>query len=126
MPAAGYRPGQTAVPPPLRTPGVDAVNELPTSDPAPFPMGSVQAVAARSWRMCLREDPVGLLAIPYLIAFPVFAFLTILSELFNEGLKSPNALQRDPTMLGPVLGVLPIVLFARVFGEAWVVTRTDA
>jgi len=98
------------------------VNELPSPDPAPFPIGSVQAVAARSWRMCLREDAVGLLAIPYLIKFPVFAFLTILSELFDK----PDTLTKDPAMLGAIVGALPIVLFAYVFGEAWTVSRTDA
>ena len=98
------------------------MTELPSPDPAPFPIGSVQAVAARSWRMCLYEDPVGLLAIPYLVAFPVFAFLTILSETFAQ----PNALASNPILLGPIFGVLPIVLFARVFGEAWTITRADA
>lgn len=98
------------------------MNELPSVDPAPFPMGSVQAVAARSWRMCLTEDPLGLLAIPYLIAFPVFAFLTIVSELVAQ----PATIPHDPAMLGMVVSVLPIVLFARVFGEAWTTTRTDA
>jgi len=101
-------------------PATDPVRD-PVPDPAPFPMGSVQAVAARTWRMCVREDPVGLLAIPYLIAFPVFAFLTILSELIRQ----PYTLTNEPTVTGAVIGVLPLVLFARVFAEAWTLTRAD-
>jgi hypothetical protein len=93
----------------------------PAIDPAPFPMGSVQAVAARSWRMCLREDPIGLLAIPYLIFFPVYAFQTILSELIGQ----PDTLTREPTIAAPVIGVLPLVFFAYVFGQAWTLTRAD-
>ena len=74
------------------------MNELPSPDPAPFPMGSVQAVAARSWRMCVREDPVGLLAIPYLIAFPVFAFLTILTAAITTSFIERARSQRQAVL----------------------------
>ena len=55
-----------------------------STDDAPFPLGSVQAVASRAWELCLREDPVGLVAIPFVISFPVTVFLTSLSELFRN------------------------------------------
>ena len=93
----------------------------PESD-APFPLGSVQAVASRAWELCLREDPIGLLAIPFLIQFPVYVFLTILGEL----IRHPDELPRETSLVGAVFGVLPLVIFARVFGEAWSLWRSDA
>ena len=53
-------------------------------DDAPFPLGSVQAVTSPPWELCLREDPVGLLVIPFIITFPVSVFLTILGELYRN------------------------------------------
>lgn len=96
-----------------------------TTDDAPFPLGSVQAVASRAWDLCLREDPVGLLAIPFVISFPVTVFLTILGEqVRTSNAAYPPDLSSD--LLGPIFGVLPLVFFARVFGEAWVLWRADA
>lgn len=89
---------------------------------APFPLGSVQAVASRSWELCLREDPVGLLAIPFLIQFPVYVFLTILGEM----IRHPEQLPRETPLLTAILGALPLVIFARVFGESWILWRVDA
>ena len=89
---------------------------------APFPLGSVQAVASRAWDLCLREDPVGLLAIPFLIQFPVYVFLTILGEL----IRHPDELPRDAMLIASVFGVLPLVILARVFGESWILWRADA
>jgi hypothetical protein len=93
-----------------------------TNADAPFPLGSVQAVASRSWELCLREDPVGLVAIPFVISFPVTVFMTILGELFRH----PADMPREASLLTAVLGVLPLVAFARVFSEAWTVWRADA
>jgi hypothetical protein len=39
--------------------------------PAPFPIGSVQGVAARAWELCLRRDRLGLLVVPFIIVCPV-------------------------------------------------------
>lgn len=91
-------------------------------DDAPFPLGSVQAVATRAWELCLREDPVGLLGIPFLISFPVYVFLTILGEL----IRHPESIPEEKSLLGAVFGVLPLVVFARVFGEAWTLWRADS
>jgi len=93
-----------------------------STDDAPFPLGSVQAVASRAWDLCLREDPVGLVAIPFVISFPVTVFLTILSELF----RNPRDLSAEAGLITPIFGVLPLVIFARVFGEAWILWRADA
>jgi hypothetical protein len=93
-----------------------------STDDAPFPLGSVQAVASRAWELCLREDPVGLIAIPFVISFPVTVFLTILGELF----RNPGDLPTEAGLLTPIFGVLPLVIFARVFGEAWTLWRADA
>ena len=92
------------------------------TEDAPFPLGSVQAVASRAWDLCLKEDPVGLLAIPFVISFPVTVFLTILSELFRH----PSQVPQEASLLTAVFGVLPLVIFARVFGEAWILWRADA
>jgi hypothetical protein len=93
-----------------------------TTDDAPFPLGSVQAVASRAWDLCLREDPVGLIAIPFVISFPVTVFLTIL----GEHVRNAPWIATDTSMIAPIFGVLPLVLFARVFGEAWILWRADA
>jgi len=93
-----------------------------STDDAPFPLGSVQAVTSRAWELCLREDPVGLIAIPFVISFPVTVFLTILGELF----RNPGDLTTEGGLITSMFGVLPIVIFARVFGEAWILWRADA
>lgn len=98
------------------------MNASPEPDDAPFPLGSVQAVANRSWELCLRDDPVGLLIIPFIISFPVFVFMTILGEL----VRHPETLSRETSLVTAVIGVLPLVVFARVFGEAWTLWRADA
>lgn len=98
------------------------MNASPQPDDAPFPLGSVQAVASRSWDLCVREDPVGLLVIPFIISFPVYVFLTILGEL----IRHPDELPREASLVTAVFGVLPLVIFARVFGEAWILWRADA
>ncbi len=94
----------------------------PASADAPFPLGSVQAVASLAWRMCLRDDPAGLVLIPFIIFFPVWAFLTLIGEV----LVSLRLFGPDAALLSAVLGVLPLVIFARVFGEAWILVRADA
>jgi hypothetical protein len=93
-----------------------------STDDAPFPLGSVQAVASRAWELCLREDPVGLLAIPSVIFFPVTVFLTI----FGEYIRNLPEIPGDATLITPIVGVLPLVFFARVFGESWILWRADA
>jgi len=92
------------------------------TDDAPFPLGSVQAVASRAWELCLREDPVGLVVIPFVISFPVTVFLVILGELF----RNPGQLPTEASLLTAVFGVLPLVVLARVFSEAWTLWRADA
>ena len=94
-----------------------------STDDAPFPLGSVQAVASRAWELCLREDPVGLIAIPFVIFFPVIVFLTILGEHYRNVAAD---LATEATLLTPIFGVLPLVFFARVFGESWILWRADA
>ena len=98
------------------------MSATPESVDAPFPLGSVQAVTGRAWELCLREDPVGLLAIPFIISFPVTVFLTILGEL----IRNPTSVPAEASLLGAVFGVLPLVIFSYVFGEAWVLWRADA
>jgi hypothetical protein len=98
------------------------LSATPEPDDAPFPLGSVQAVASRAGELGLREDPVGLLIIPFIITFPVFVFLTILGELYRH----PDALPQEASLLTAVFGVLPLVAFAFVFGEAWILWRADA
>jgi len=93
-----------------------------STDDAPFPLGSVQAVASRAWELCLREDPVGLIAIPFVISFPVTVFGTIVGEL----LRNPGDLSTEGGLITSMFGVLPIVIIARVFGEAWTLWRADA
>jgi hypothetical protein len=89
---------------------------------APFPIGSVQGVASRAWDLCLRRDPLGLLVIPFIIFFPVYVFLALLAENASFLVQFSG----DGQLLGAVLGVLPLVFFARVFGEAWILVRADA
>ena len=98
------------------------------AEDAPFPLGSVQAVASRAWELCLREDPVGLLAIPFIISFPVAVFLTILGELIRQLPPAAHSSAGPPeaSLITAVFGVLPLVIFARVFGEAWILWRADA
>jgi hypothetical protein len=98
------------------------LNASPEPDDAPFPLGSVQAVASRAWDLCLREDPVGLLVIPFIITFPVYVFLVILGELS----RNSEALPREASLLTAVFGVVPLVAFAYVFGESWILWRADA
>lgn len=103
-------------------PDATPVVSPPASDSAPFPLGSVQAVASLSWRLCLREDPVGLLLIPFVIFFPVYAFLTLL----GEALVHVTDLSGETALFGAILGALPLVIFARVFGESWLLVRADS
>ena len=90
--------------------------------PVPFPVGSVQGVASRAWDLCLRRDPIGLLVIPFIIFFPVYVFLTLLAEVVRD----IERISQEGMLLGAVVGVLPLVIFARVFGEAWILVRADA
>ena len=90
--------------------------------PVPFPVGSVQGVASRAWELCLRRDPIGLLVIPFVIFFPVYVFLTLLAEVVRD----LERISQEGMLLGAVAGVLPLVIFARVFGEAWILVRADA
>ena len=91
------------------------------AEPVPFPVGSVQGVANRAWEMCLHRDPVGLLVIPFIIFFPVYVFLTLLGEVVLD----IERISQEGMLLGAILGVLPLVVFARVFGEAWILVRAD-
>ena len=97
------------------------MNQAPAAS-APFPIGSVQGVAARAWELCAR-DPLGLVVVPFVIYFPVYVFLVLLGELllYVDQLASDGG-----AVLAAVVGVFPLVLFARVFGEAWIQVRTDA
>jgi hypothetical protein len=95
---------------------------IPPPDDAPFPLGSVQAVATRAWALCLREDPFGLLVVPFVIYFPVYVSLTIMAELFDD----IEALAHEASLLSMLVGVLPLVIFARVLGESWIIVRADA
>jgi len=92
------------------------------AEPVPFPVGSVQGVASRAWELCLRRDPIGLLVVPFIIFFPVYVFLTLLGEVVRD---IERIMQEGP-LLAAILGVLPLVVFARVFGEAWILVRADA
>ena len=98
------------------------LNQAPAAS-APFPIGSVQGVAARAWDLCLRRDPFGLVAVPFVIYFPVYVFLILLTEVLTylDQLKEESG-----AVLAAIVGVMPLVLFARVFGEAWILVRTDA
>ncbi|MGH7724144.1 MAG: hypothetical protein ACREOU_01820 [Candidatus Eiseniibacteriota bacterium] len=103
----------------------------PASADAPFPLGSVQAVASLSWRMCLRSDPFGLLLIPAIVFFPVWSFVTLLGEIMVHlgiGMSSSNAspVAGQRGLLAAVMGVLPLVVFSRVLGESWILVRADA
>jgi hypothetical protein len=89
---------------------------------APFPIGSVQGVASRAWELCLRRDPLGLLVVPFVIFFPVYVFLTLVTEVVRD----IDRLADEGPLLGAIFGVLPLVIFARVFGEAWIQVRTDS
>jgi hypothetical protein len=89
--------------------------------PAPFPIGSVQGVAARAWELCLRRDPLGLLVVPFIIFFPVYVFLTLVPAVVAE---IEHFAEVRP-MLGALFGILPLVIIARVFGEAWILVRAD-
>lgn len=92
------------------------------AEPVPFPVGSVQGVASRAWELCLRRDPLGLLVVPFIIFFPVYVFLTLLGEVVGD---IERIVQEGP-LLAAIFGVLPLVVFARVFGEAWILVRADA
>ena len=92
-----------------------------TAATAPFPVGSVQGVASRAWELCLRRDPLGLLVIPFIIFFPVYAFLTLVPAVVRD---IENLAEEGP-LLGALFGVLPLVIVARVFGEAWILVRCD-
>jgi len=92
------------------------------AEPVHFPVGSVQQVASRAWELCLRHDPVGLLVVPFIIFFPVYVFLTLLGEVVRD----IDRIMQEGMLLGAVAGVLPLVIFARVFGEAWILVRADA
>lgn len=89
---------------------------------APFPIGSVQGVATRAWDLCLRRDPLGLLVIPFIIFFPVYVFLALLTEV----LVDLQNFSSEGRLIGAIVGVLPLVFFARVFGESWILVRADA
>ena len=95
---------------------------IPPPEDAPFPLGSVQAVATRAWALCLREDPFGLLVVPFVIYFPVYVSLTIMAELVDD----IEALAHEASLLSMLVGVLPLVIFARVLGESWIIVRADA
>ncbi len=88
---------------------------------APFPIGSVQGVATRAWDLCLRRDPLGLLVIPFIIFFPVYVFTALLAEVLADFQHFSN----EGPLIGAIFGVLPLVLFARVFGESWILVRAD-
>ena len=94
---------------------------IPASD-GPVPAASVPALAVLAARLAFRTDPVGLLAIPFVIFFPVYVFLTLLAEI----LRYPEQIGAQVGLMGVVAGALPIVVFARVLGEAWLLERTDA
>jgi len=46
--------------------------------------------------------------------------------LLGEVVRDIERLSQEGMLLGAVLGVLPLVVFARVFGEAWILVRADA
>lgn len=93
----------------------------PTDATAPFPVGSVQGVASRAWELCLRKDPLGLLVVPFIIFFPVYAFLTLVPAVLYD----IEDLAQEGPLLGAMFGILPLVVVARVFGEAWILVRAD-
>ena len=98
----------------------------------PFPLASVQAVAAFAWRLALRVDPLGLLIVPFLILFPVYVFFALLGEILSTlaaiPLDDANAAQAfaDAIPYGAIAGVLPFVAFAAAFGVTWLQVRSDA
>jgi hypothetical protein len=98
----------------------------------PFPLHSVQAVAALAWRLALQADPVGLLVVPFVIFFPVYVFVAQIAEIVSGwsrlALESPAAAASLAGELpfGAILGVLPLVIFAASFGETWLQVRADA
>ena len=94
------------------------MNQAPAAT-APFPIGSVQGVATRAWELCLRRDPLGLLVIPFVIFLPVYVYYVLSYELLSAGVHL------DASVIGPLIGALPLVFFARVFGEAWINVRAD-
>ena len=95
--------------------------DSPTAATAPFPIGSVQGVASRAWDLCLRKDPLGLLVFPFIIFLPVYAFLALVPAVI---LDIDNLAEEGP-LLGAMFGILPLVVVARVFGEAWILVRCD-
>lgn len=94
---------------------------LSPAAPAPFPIGSVQGVAARAWDLCLRRDPLGLLVVPFIIFFPVYVFFLLVPAI----LADLGSLPQEGPLLGALFGILPLVIVARVFGEAWILIRAD-
>ena len=106
---------------PARTRGARFPLNLAPAATAPFPIGSVQGVASRAWELCLRRDPMGLLVIPFIIFFPVYVFLVLLTEV----LKDFEHFSSEGPLIASIFGVLPLVFFARVFGEAWILVRAD-
>ena len=97
------------------------MNEAPAAA-APFPIGSVQGVASRAWDLCLRRDPFGLIVVPFIIYFPVYVFVVLLNEVSRDF----EHFASEGPLLGAIFGVLPLVIFARVFGESWILVRADA
>lgn len=122
--AAPSRMGACSVPGarPVQTRGARFPLSQPPVATAPFPIGSVQGVASRAWELCLKRDPLGLIVVPFVIFFPVYVFLSLLTEV----LPDIDRLAEEGPLLGAILGVMPLVVFARVFGEAWIQVRTDA
>ena len=122
--AAPSRMGACSVPGarPVQTRGARFPLSQPPVATAPFPIGSVQGVASRAWELCLRRDPLGLVVVPFIIFFPVYVFLSLLTEV----LRDIDRLADEGPLLGAILGVMPLVVFARVLGEAWIQVRTDS
>jgi hypothetical protein len=98
----------------------------------PFPLASVQAVAALAWRLALRVDPVGLLVVPFAIFFPVYVFFALLGEIVHTlstlPLDDPAVARTigDTIPFGAIVGALPLVVFAAAFGASWLQVRSDA
>jgi hypothetical protein len=108
-----------------------AVSGAPVVARDPFPLFSVQEVAALAWRLALRVDPLGLLVLPFAILFPVYVFVTQLKEIVSayatlalDDPVSAGALG-DAIPFGALLGVLPLVIVAASFGVAWIHVRAD-
>ena len=115
-----WHPGRGARP--ARTRGARFPLNQAGAATAPFPIGSVQGVASRAWELCLRRDPIGLLVIPFIILFPVYVFRLLLTEVMRDF----DHFSTEGRLIASIVGVLPLVFFAHVFGEAWIQVRADA